>query len=183
MTTYCKSLNLTMSPLIDSDIVKQTERHMEINLDRINPILYATLRLLGVRVSYAECFRLNPFQPNNIHTDTVRGDYVKINWIYGGKDSTMSWYSPKSAVDKPLMLTSTGTTYENYEPEEVTLVHSQQLHSPSLVQVGVPHNVQNYSELRYAVSLVIAKGDKRLTMDEALVIFKDYIIDGLRDRA
>lgn len=54
MTVYCKSLNLTISPLInEADIVKQTERHIEINLNRINPHLTAVLKLLGVRVSYA----------------------------------------------------------------------------------------------------------------------------------
>jgi hypothetical protein len=178
MSVYCKSLNLTMSPLInESDIVKQTERHVEVNINRINPVLHATLKLLGLRVSYAECFRLKPYQENNIHTDTVSGDYIKINWIYGGKDSTMSWYIPNTVSSKNLMLTATGTTYENYEPNEVTMVHRQQLHSPSLVQVGVPHDVQNYSELRYALSLVIARSDKRLTMDEALEIFRNYIID------
>lgn len=174
---YCKSLNLTVSPLInESDIVKQTERHIEISLDRINPILYAYLKLLGVRVSYAECFRLNPYQENNIHTDTVRGDYVKINWIYGGKDSTMSWYTPNTNTTKNLMYTATGTTYENYTVDEVTLAHRQSLKSPSLVQVGVPHDVQNYSEVRHALSFVIAKGDNRLTMTEAVDIFKKYII-------
>jgi hypothetical protein len=178
MIVYCKSLNLTMSPLInESDIVKQTERHVEVNINRINPVLHATLKLLGVRVSYAECFRLNPYQVNNIHTDTVRGDYIKINWIYGGKDSTMSWYTPNTESTKNLMLTATGTTYENYELDEVTLVHKQQLHNPSLVQVGVPHDVQNYSELRYALSFVIAKEDKRLTMNEAIELFSNYIID------
>jgi hypothetical protein len=178
MTVYCKSLNLTISPLInEADIVKQTERHIEINLNRINPHLTAVLKLLGVRVSYAECFRLNPYQENNIHTDTERGDYTKINWIYGGKDSTMSWYTPNSDNSKNLMYTATGTTYENYTIDEVTLMHRQHLSSPSLVQVGVPHDVQNYSELRHALSFVIAKGNNRLTMSEAIDIFKDYIID------
>ena len=46
-----------------------------------------------------------------------------------------------------------------------------------IVQIGMPHDVTNVNVPRLCVSVALARENgKRLTMDESIEIFKDYII-------
>jgi hypothetical protein len=105
------------------------------------------------------------------------GDFAKMNWVFGGKDSTMNWYEP-IVSDKPVETTLGNRNYIYYNTNEVNhkLSHTIGIDRPSVVQVGVPHNSTNYFEHRYCVSLVffrIAKGLPRLSMSESHDVFSD----------
>jgi hypothetical protein len=73
-------------------------------------------------------------------------------------------------------MSATNTSFVQYKDFEVNLIESAPIKNPTIVQVGVPHNVINVTEDRLCVSLVIAKKGLRqkVRMQQALDIFKDY---------
>jgi len=131
-------------------------------------------------IEVVEIFYLFPYGSMSIHNDrAVPGDFSKVNWIYGGKDSVMNWYKVLngSGGGAPLYTTPINSPSLQYRPHEVELVHTQTVGQPSLVQVGCPHNVVNGSEERFCVSVVFKHKStrSRVTMQESLEIFKNYI--------
>jgi hypothetical protein len=119
-----------------------------------------------------------------IHSDGLyHGDYTKINWVFGGKDSQMIWYeNTKDNTDDKLILHSVWNTPAiTYSPDEVNVAYAEYLQGPNIVAVGCPHNVVNQSEERFAVSALFRNNetkniDNRPTMEESIEIFKDYIV-------
>jgi hypothetical protein len=116
----------------------------------------------------------------SIHSDrAISGDYSKLNWIYGGKDSVMKWYTVKNSIQStaPLYKTPIDSPSLQYKAADVELIHEQAVGKPSLVQVGCPHNVVNGPEERFCVSIVFKHKSTRdrVTMAEAVAVFKDYI--------
>jgi hypothetical protein len=129
-------------------------------------------------IEVVEVFYLFPNDAMSIHSDrSIPGDYAKLNWIYGGKDSVMKWYKILTASTAPTYTTPINSPSLQYKPYEVELVHTQQVGHPSLVQVGCPHNVVNGPEERFCVSIVFKHKStrNRVTMYEALEVFKKYI--------
>jgi hypothetical protein len=116
--------------------------------------------------------------------DPSKNDLTKINWVIGGEDSKMVWYDIKdSYYAKPLSdsLVKTSTSYAAYAivyiPEDVNEVYSENIRGPSLVQVGIPHNVITNSQARWCMSIIFRdlKLGRRPTMMEAREIFKQYL--------
>lgn len=131
-------------------------------------------------IEVIEVFYLFPNDVMSIHTDrAVPGDFSKVNWIYGGKDSVMKWYKVinGSGSGAPLYKTPINSPSLQYTAAEVELVNTQAVGHPSLVQVGCPHNVVNGPEERFCVSLVFKHKltRTRVTMSEAEDTFKEYI--------
>lgn len=177
---YSNKLNLDIPPLIESyDITNVTASHTSVSTDQIHPKMREWLDSLGINVIWIEIFYRKPGEHGGVHTDDSPGDFTKINWIYGGKNSRMLWYEvtdPKALNRKPKQ-TSVATNYIEYSFNEVKLVYSENLSGVYLLQVGVPHIVLNPHEDRYCLCFVLAdKNDNRLTMTESCEILKDYII-------
>jgi hypothetical protein len=129
-------------------------------------------------IEVVEVFYLFPNDTMSIHSDrAIPGDYAKINWIYGGKDSVMKWYKILGAPAAPTYTTPIDSPSLQYEAAEVELAHEQTVGHPSLVQVGCPHNVVNGLNERFCVSIVFKhkSNQKRVTMNEAINAFKEYI--------
>jgi hypothetical protein len=136
-------------------------------------------QLINVEVFYSvPNFKLT------IHSDgPYHGDYTKINWVFGGKDSQMIWYknTKGNTDDKPISISVCNTQAIRYTPDEVDVVYAEYLQGPNIVAVGCPHNVVNQSEERFVVSAVFRNNetkniDNRPTMEESIEIFKDYIV-------
>ncbi len=161
------------------DITKITQPHEGIDINEMNSEMKTFLESLGIKVSWIELFYRKPGYPGSIHADSIGGDFTKINWVTGGKDSIMIWFKIiNSAIEKnKTSLTMANTGYIKYMWDEVTMVHSEFMLGPSLVQVGVPHLIINPSEDRYCLSFVLTDMyGKRLTMAESCKLLKDYII-------
>jgi hypothetical protein len=118
----------------------------------------------------------------DIHADVgnweVQDDSARLNWVYGNNQSPMIFFRPKDPskqnikemalystyVEDPFLkkLYEEGRTCSRflyYEPEDVVEVHRELVGFPSIVQVGVPHNVElQGDETRYCVAAII--GDK-----------------------
>lgn len=166
-----------MRPLIEGYNIFDTKSpHIKISLDLINPELKDFLKSKGIVVTWIETFTKYPGTTGTIHTDVRYGDFTKINWVFGGTDSSMLWYTPKPGVlnTKLPLKTAVNSDYLSFLNDEVDLVYSEKLSGSYLVQVGAPHSVHNPKEKRYCVSMVIndIRTRKRLSMNEALALLK-----------
>jgi len=171
---YCLDINLNINPLKENLDIKSygIHSHIEISLSDINYNLISFLSTLNLTIGFAELFYTPPFSFTGIHIDSLGGDYTKLNYIYGGENSFMNWWKQKPNVSTVIKNTAIDSQYISYRPSEVDLIDKQQVKFPSIVQVGIPHNIQNFKEPRYCLSLVLRKQDKtRLTMAESIEIF------------
>jgi hypothetical protein len=179
MKLFCLNLNLDI-PLFKSEINPfnfPKVRHTKLPIESLNPLIVDWFRSLSLEIVLVEVFYSKPNLFSGIHIDSAGGNINKINWIYGGKDCEMNWYSIKNTVEgRTTNSTPIDTRYVSYFPDEVEVEYSKVLHSPSLVNVGIPHNISNKHEDRWCVSLVYQFIDskKRPTMQEALNIFREH---------
>jgi hypothetical protein len=182
MKKFCFDINLDI-PLLKPEInlYNITEYHNKFTVtEYINSELVKFFKQRDlVLLPYIEIFHSIPHYTGPIHIDVGHGDFTKLNYVYGGKDSTMNWYEPL-ITNNNSQYTLENREYIHYNDNQVKHVHSQVvgINKPSIVQVGVPHNSTNYDEDRYCVSLVffrIAKGLPRLSMNESLEVFSDLL--------
>lgn len=168
---------------LDIPLFKEGVSYQDLPKDHISKIdhkkyfnkeIFNFFEKLNLEIVFVETFFKYPGNKGYIHTDALGGDYVKLNWVFGGGDSEMTWYSPKPGIKKTLSFTATKTPYLSYTENEVEEIARTQIKNPTLVQVGVPHNVVNVTEERFCVSVVF-KNNKRPNMSEAVEIFKEYI--------
>jgi hypothetical protein len=180
LNPYCTNLNFNNIPLfkegVNVSMFKSVQTRGNVDL-HLHPDLINFLDSLGIKISFFETFGLLANSKEYIHTDSLSGDYVKLNYIFGGKNSKMNWYSVKPNLNKTSSITSIGTQYLKYDIEEVELVYSQSVNFPSIVQVGIPHSITNPDTWRICISLIIIDSNhKRISMSVAQKIFKNYII-------
>jgi hypothetical protein len=169
MSAFCISLD-PQPPLLNHDYVHPhyTER-VHINLDikkDINPHWEKLLNGNGLILTRVELFYGPPDLEYTmiIHVDSGPGDRGKVNWVFGGSGSKMHWYRNINSVPKDVLITSVGSKYNQYDPADVELIHTNTIANPSLVQVGVPHNITNPGQERWCYSMVITDS---LTNDNA----------------
>ena len=183
MNKYCTYLNIPF-PLfkeVIDPIQLQKTRHFKLDKNEVlSDELQNWFTFLKLEIYLVEVFYTPPNKVGIIHIDSVDGDYTKLNWQFGGKDSVMNWYSETTPNSRKKTITSIGTNSISFDENNVTKIHSQTIQNPSLIQVGVPHNIENFSEDRWVVSVVynypIAKYIVRPTWDKSLLLFNDYLI-------
>jgi len=129
-------------------------RHTKISNEEINPEFIDLLKSNDIHIFYAEFFYSPPYYIQPIHVDAPGGDIVKINFVLGGANSTMSWYKEKPNIIVPIKKTSVGTSYTEYTIDQVELIETHTIGFPSLVQVGIPHRIVNAHESRICASFV-----------------------------
>jgi hypothetical protein len=177
MNSFCIDINLDISPLRDEiDINSFPKEYWNtIPISDINPKLIIFLMRHGLGLPKAATFYSEGEIVHPIHIDGASvSDMVKINWAYGD-NHTMNWYS--TAINKQASTENIDRTYIYYKSSEVKLIHSQKVDCPSLVQVGVPHNVINYSGSRRCISVALfhIHTNQHVTMQEALTLFSKII--------
>jgi hypothetical protein len=174
MNKYFVNLNLPNSPLRD-DFELPRIRHTKFQKDILTPDMIDFFEKRNLLISFVEIIYSEPYLESTIHTDGVPGDYSKINFILGAPNGIMSWYHQNN---KEYSLTPNVIGRYNclFETDEVTLEYFENIRV-SLVQVGVPHNVKNFQDDRWAVGVVYRNKDtgNRLTMSESKELFKDVI--------
>lgn len=156
----------------------------------LNPEIVKIFDDLKLKIWLITIFYKLPDQSNveggyNIHIDgdpflekdKQLRDVVKINWISNPGDSVMNWYKPKNQIKKEVSSSVVKTFYVKYNIDEVELEYTKSLKNTHIVQVGIPHDVMQVNVPRQCVSVALAdQSGKRLTMGEAVEIFKEYII-------
>lgn len=130
--------------------------------NHINPTVLHLIDQHNLYIRFAELFYIPAHRTSLIHIDSEPNDYMipgnmgKINFIDGGNDSLMHWYTPITEKE----YVPTGTTGRNkftsFEPNEVTCIASGNLLGYNIAQTGIPHNVTTNIETRYCVSLTMS---------------------------
>ena len=129
------------------------------------------IRDKGLRIASAELFYYFPNSESIIHIDGESckyiqpGDMAKLNYISGGRDSSVNWWRPL-VEHKKIMA---GGRYIRFEPNEVELVDSHRLSGYNVVQTGIAHNVSVKTDSRYCVSLVIFDERERFLPYQTMV--------------
>jgi hypothetical protein len=149
------------TPLFKSDYTHphfEERTHVNINLDTdLNPYWTQLIESKGLQIYRVELFYGPKDFPYTmgIHTDRGYGDWGKINWVFGGDGCEMFWYRPLSAEHRAIKETAVHSNYNLYEPHEVKTLCSAKITTPSIVQVGIPHNIVNPGKERWCYSMVI----------------------------
>lgn len=186
MNKYCNHINFKMFPLKHFDFdwnPRSNPTVSDIPVDQVNPELNKIINDLGVYVSWIQIF----YRPKNDfcshHMDNRGGDYIKINWAFRGVGSRMTWYSvnPAANIDyaNAIHTTEANSEYIVYKTGDLILEHTAEIVEgiPAIVQVGIPHHIDNQIDQRYCIAFSIndIKTHRRLTMQQAIDIFKDYL--------
>jgi hypothetical protein len=172
------NINLDINPLREDLNINSygTHNHIKISIDDINNDLILFLKTLNLTIGRVELFYNLPFRFSTIHLDDTGGDYIKLNYVFGGKNSLMYWWKQKPNISNSAELNALNSSYIDYKIDQVDLIDKQPVNFPSIVQVGIPHNIHNFEEPRYCLSLVLKKQDNtRLTMAESIEMFKQYL--------
>jgi hypothetical protein len=152
--------------------------HFHATSKQLPPQLLAWLSARGVYVPHAEVFHTPAMGYLPIHVDGERlCNIVKLNWCYGKVGSMMNWFKLKDASKAiPMKETVVGTKYLQPLPVDCQLVHSARISGPTLVNVGVPHSIINFTnESRWTFSAVLWLESRALEWDEAMQLFKDVL--------
>jgi len=139
----------------------------------------------GYIVVGAEYFYFAPHHVMDIHID---GAYycrkAKFNWA-SHKDHTFRFFEPKDSIEgmRDGIQSATSAYSWGFDESQVVLQEEAPQGTPSLVCVGVPHQVINGSQpLELFNVCVWKKGTRRdedlggMDMEEALEDFKDYVL-------
>ena len=183
MQTYIQHLNFNIEPLIEDIKIYEggdKTKHLAVSRTKLTSDLITFLKNCNLFPGVIEIFYTPAMGRRYIHIDEYPGgDYIKLNWQTAGEDSLMRWYTiNENVVIKEPSITVINTRYLKFEPDEVKSAFKSKVGYPSIVQVGVPHDIVNVYEPRYVLSIVPRhiKTGKRVTMSEALEIFKEYVI-------
>jgi hypothetical protein len=173
MNAFCVPIALDLDPLTKSASAYGIEPHTRIPTEDISDQFASFLAQRNLKIHLVEMFYNPPFKISRIHIDALGGDYSKINFVYGGEKSLMCWYRT-DIVKNQIDYTNINTRSVDYESNEVVLAHRQTVRSPSIVQVGVPHNIINAARARWCVSVVPVSADtgKRLSFQDTVNLFE-----------
>lgn len=141
--------------------------------------LLTWLATLKLYVHHSEFFYTPPGRTLEPHIDgETINNKVKLNWMSGGQGSCMQWFELKPGKNLEKGYTVIGTPYSKMKRSDIVLKHEAAIGTPSLVNVGQIHAIQNRDEPRYVASYLL--GDKAtkqiLQWDQAINIFKDYVV-------
>lgn len=151
-------LNLDLYPLKKSstlDLIKP-HVHTKIPASELNQDLINFLASKDIYIYNVQTFSLIPDYVQPIHIDGQGGDIAKINFLFGGNDSLMQWYKEKPGAPRVFNKTPAGTLYQDFSYDQVEILESCTLKFPSLVQVGIPHNLINKQEHLICISILLA---------------------------
>jgi hypothetical protein len=135
-----------------------------------------------------------------LHADTSmmpgENDICKLNFTWGSLDSTTQWYRIKdiSKIKKHYInddiankkfhdagiVPDIDISYVLFADwDDAELMYETVIDRPSLLNISQLHSTFNPSptEHRWTLCFTLLKDDKALSFDEALEIFKDYIIN------
>ena len=188
MNNYCIDLNLSIPFFNDENYINllkiDNNRHQRVDRSKINSKIIDYLKSKNLIIVSVESFFRRPEDPFNpeIHKDAINfTDATKINWVYGGGDSVMEWYEPINSNNIKTNKTATNADYEYYDHADLKLVHTQQVGFPSIVQVGIPHNIAKITTDRLCISVFFKEIDScepgYVTFAKAKEIFQsDFLV-------
>ena len=112
---------------------------------------------LGLNIKHALVFYRAPFTTSKVaHVDTHIKDLKKvnfaINWVVGGKESSMHWYTlpTEEGVFKDV---DSSSPYLTYKFDEIKYIESCRIQDQvTLVRTNLPHAITMGSDPRWCIS-------------------------------
>jgi hypothetical protein len=183
---YCVDLDTPIqAPLKDLKIDNFTSpdpQAWEEPMFKVSKDFLKWLDELGLRTKAPVIFYTPPGNIQEPHIDGCDGylDSVAMNWVIQSSGATMNWYRLKPGVNISKNATSVHyTPHTLYTNKELIWEYSHVVQWPSLVQIGVPHNVTNFtSSPRWCISFHLGYKENfgnGLTWEQANQIFQSYI--------
>lgn len=170
MNKFCKPLpHLVLRPGIVEKIESQIENKFQYyhwlypaspeNKDYFDDAIDQYCAERNVIAGEVEIFVTPPRVKSYPHADDIdlSINLTKLNFIFGAKNSYMSWYSYPEDV-KPELQTDifTGGKYLYIDEEKLVEVYRDRLTHPSILNASIFHNVQNLeSTYRICVSYIL----------------------------
>ena len=159
---FCLDLDLPVTiDLSAFDRIKSTEidltifNHFHLSSDEN---LNAFLKKYRLEICHSEVFYTPPRTTTVIHIDSDdTASKIKINYVFGANGSQMQWFAPKDSTIVPgLKKTVIDTHYYYYDDDQCDLIYSAEVAQPSMVEVGIAHNVvNNTDEPRWCLSYMM----------------------------
>ncbi len=134
--------------------------------ENLNSSFLNFLHKNNIDIAICELFSYVPYYTLPIHIDGPGNseNLCKINYIIGGKNSTVSWYTVKPNAIPRISKTPIGTDYIKYMDEDLEFYESKELLGAWVVKVGIPHMVKNSAELRYCISMPLVYKDTQMSV-------------------
>ena len=142
--------------------------HVQLDPGKLPQTLHNFLLELNLEIGHAEVFFTPSLRTLNVHIDGEGpSNLTKLNWCYGAPTSTMAWFRKKDEAKLMQKLTTgIGTSYSYLPLSEAVMICSAQIKTPTLVNVGVPHGVINYTKTgRTVLSVVLRDRDLKENLD------------------
>lgn len=154
--------------------------------DMINKDLLNFLSERGIYINIISSFYeeyTKSYEPNcAIHSDCHGiGDMTKLIWLWG--DHEIFWFAYKANIPMECDILENDESPENtvrkfteFDQDKVEKIYSSKIGFPSLIQVGIPHQVITLGGVRRSLSMVLEDCNGNfITMNDAKIIFKDMI--------
>jgi len=179
MNNFCVDMKSTLQLLKDDyDPFSAPMGHSKLDITHVREEFLELVDSLNLKTLYVEVFVKGPNYGPGVHVDHGKIDQAKLNWVYGGKDSYMTWYKiiPEKVNNIRFNVTPINSYSVVYPEHAVEEIHRHVVKCPSMVQSGIPHGIHTLDESRYCYSAVLlTKENQRLTFSQMTDLFKDYI--------
>jgi len=121
-------------------------------------------------------FRGNPASTMGIHHDM--GPKFSINYSWGSSHSEMAWYRFKTANPRTYSKPSTtGRPTDYFYPEDLELIDSAEIDTPTLVRTHIPHHVINHDTKNYRWCVTLRNLSNKWTWEQAVDFFAPWIVE------
>jgi len=191
MNNFCVDLNINI-PLFKKEEYSQYYKcrsHSRVGVNTLNPEILEFFDSKNLEIVLCEAFYRKPtdIKHDNVHKDAMYiNDATKINWVFGGEDSLMNWYEPITPVFN-INRSQIGIEYIYYDRKNLNLLHSQSVGFPSLVQVGIPHDITIGITDRLCISTFFKQKESKeyIPFLNAIELFSDCLTgtpNGFRSR-
>jgi hypothetical protein len=157
-------------------------KHFGFPTSKLSAKLFEWADSKNLHISFAEIFYLPAHcSVRRIHTDLdhITESCSKINFIIGGEDAPMQWFSLKEGAKGHFDINKAPTVlnkkqvspYLSWPREECILIDEAVLSGANLIHAGIPHVVFTKEKPRIAISVVLqCKVNRtRLSCEEVLL--------------
>ena len=164
---YIVNFDCPHHPLLGDwkNTIAKDKGHVPVPESAVNPALLDWFEDRGMWLKNADIFCSPPNFFLGIHVDGVRRDNaIATNWAYEEAffEGEMQWWEPKPEYENPSDLKpeehgaysiSTTPYALAWTKDQCELLHTSRVGFPSLVNIGIPHSMQNKDKQRFAISM------------------------------
>jgi len=180
MTPF-QNINIPVEPFLTQPLFEIADsnknQHWLISVDIFKTEFLSYLKTRNIAVGNSNVLFYTP--PNGhlgIHIDGTRlHNRSMLNYAWGSSNHSMSWYELKMGVNLESKSFTNGDEYISIPENSVTKICDHTVGYPTLVKVGIPHSVVNYSDTgRWCLSIDLkVDGSPGIDFDQAIELLKD----------